>query len=343
MNRIFAEQIMGLGLGEAGTFENMTVFPLFSTAQEGIEYLTMKKALDGRYLIVTEVSSGGSVPELKVVNKADSPVLLIDGEELAGAKQNRVLNTAILLKERSETVIPVSCTEHGRWHHVSHEFYNSDVVMNPSLRARKSRSVSDSVAMTGRYRSDQGEVWEGVEELARHLNVHSETGAMRDVYKSKARDLGDYLKAFPCAPRQRGLLVFINGAVAGADILSREQAYADLHAKLVKSYALDAIVFQGAKRDVPYAEAARAFLEEARNAGGKGYPSVGHGTDYRFCGRKVVGSALIHCKTVIYAAIFGTNGGTEDGDPGQISNSRRRREYRQHSAGSHSAGSHLDY
>ena len=32
----------------------------------------------------------GSVPELEVINKANVPVLLLDGERTAGAKQNRV-------------------------------------------------------------------------------------------------------------------------------------------------------------------------------------------------------------------------------------------------------------
>ena len=40
-------------------------------------------------------SHGGSVPELKVINKAEIPILLLDGEELVGAKQNRVLNTTM--------------------------------------------------------------------------------------------------------------------------------------------------------------------------------------------------------------------------------------------------------
>ena len=96
-------------------FNNMAVIPLFTSINESPQYLTLKEALEKRLLTITEVSQSGSVPELKVVNKAEIPVLLLDGEELAGAKQNRVLNTTILLKENSETIIPVSCTEQGRW------------------------------------------------------------------------------------------------------------------------------------------------------------------------------------------------------------------------------------
>jgi len=55
------------------------------------------------------------VPELKVISQSDRPILLLDGEELVGAKQNRVLNTTILLREKAETNIQVSCVEQGRW------------------------------------------------------------------------------------------------------------------------------------------------------------------------------------------------------------------------------------
>ena len=85
------------------------------------------------------------MPELKVLNRADVSVLLLDGEELVGAKQNRVLNTSILLKAQSEGVIPVSCTEHGRWSYMSAEFAASDDVMSPTLRSLKMRSVSASL------------------------------------------------------------------------------------------------------------------------------------------------------------------------------------------------------
>jgi hypothetical protein len=43
-----------------------------------------------------EVNETGSVPELKVINRSPEMVLLLDGEELVGAKQNRIVNITIL-------------------------------------------------------------------------------------------------------------------------------------------------------------------------------------------------------------------------------------------------------
>ena len=67
-----------------------------------------------------EVSEGGHVPETEeIVNEGELSVLLLDGEELLGAKQNRVLNLTILVPAHQTCVVPVSCVESGRWHHVS--------------------------------------------------------------------------------------------------------------------------------------------------------------------------------------------------------------------------------
>ena len=57
----------------------------------------------------------GSVPFLKVANRADRPLLPLDGEELLGAKQNRILNTTVRVAAHTEVTIPVSCVEQGRW------------------------------------------------------------------------------------------------------------------------------------------------------------------------------------------------------------------------------------
>ena len=54
--------------------------------------------------------------------RGDIRVLFLEGEELVGAKQNRILNTSVLLPARSKIKIPVSCVERGRWAYKSKHF-----------------------------------------------------------------------------------------------------------------------------------------------------------------------------------------------------------------------------
>ncbi len=306
-------------------FNNMGVIPLFSPINGTPQYLTMKEALEKRLLTITEVSQGGSVPELKVVNKAEIPVLLLDGEELAGAKQNRVLNTTILLKENSETIIPVSCTEQGRWDYATAAFAESGNIMSHSLRAKKASSVHQTLKEAVSYRGNQGDVWDGIDNLSAKMKVHSRTGAMRDVYENKKEGLEGYMKAFEYIPHQKGILVMVNGRVMGLDILSLEPVYEALHAKLVKSYAMDALLQQGEKMDKGVLGKARTFIEEARQCKEEKFKSIGHGWDYRFEGPTIVGSVLVHQEMVIHMAFFET---TEGERVGRMSSASRRRRYR---------------
>ena len=61
----------------------------------GLEYLLLDEALSKNLMEVVELDNDGSVPELKVVNKSPEMILILDGEELVGAKQNRIVNTTI--------------------------------------------------------------------------------------------------------------------------------------------------------------------------------------------------------------------------------------------------------
>ena len=116
--------------GEIKEFKNLTIIPLFAeTGPKSPDYLTMEDAINSRLLIIGEKNSGGSVPELIAQNLADIPVLLLDGEEVIGAKQNRILNASILLAPKSTTVIPVSCVEAHRWSYTTENFGHSDAYL----------------------------------------------------------------------------------------------------------------------------------------------------------------------------------------------------------------------
>jgi hypothetical protein len=242
MENAVRSRLQSVQLGEAQLYKNIAIVPLIAQADGTFQYRTLGEALAAGDLAITEISNSGSVPELMVVNRGNQSVLLIDGEELAGAKQNRVLNTSILLKESSETKIPVSCTEQGRWAYNSTAFCESGHLMAYSSRSRKTRSVQCSLEASAGYKSDQLEVWMGIAKLQAQAGAQSPTSAMSDVYKARADVLRRCDEFFKPVPNQVGMLAFINGAPAGVDLVSLPAAYAKLHPKLVRSYTLEGLL-----------------------------------------------------------------------------------------------------
>lgn len=325
MEKVITEYLAGLILGEAQVYKNFVAIPLFHPVNGSPPYLTLKEALAQGMLTITELTHEGTVPELKVINKGDMAVLMLDGEELAGAKQNRVLNTTILLAGHTETVIPVSCTEHGRWSYRSHTFDDSGVVMASQVRREKARSVSFNLKTCEQYRSNQAEVWDGIATLSAKADVHSPTGAMKDIFESRSEDIDAYLNAIQLKPGQKGVAILINGSIAGLDVLSHYAAYAMLHAKLVKSYAVEAMLDQKNGGHPVSEETARRFIDAAAGANANKFKSVGLGWDIRFEAPGLIGSALEHDGSVIHLAAFSL--GEADKVP-NMAGYKRRRSYR---------------
>jgi len=113
-------------IGRKQSYRNLAVFPLLSGYAADLEYITLDETWTEDLIEVMEKDEAGSVPELKVLNKSPNMVLILDGEELVGAKQSRIVNTTILVQGKSTTVIPVSCVEQGRWAYESRAFSSED-------------------------------------------------------------------------------------------------------------------------------------------------------------------------------------------------------------------------
>ena len=101
-------------LGDPAAFGGLALVPLFPAPSLGSTTSVLTRRSD-RGLAVTEVDEAGSVSNLFVSNPLDVNVLLFEGEELVGAKQNRILDRTILIQAKSKTPVPVSCVERGRW------------------------------------------------------------------------------------------------------------------------------------------------------------------------------------------------------------------------------------
>lgn len=331
MNSPLNRLLSSLTLGETQQFENVTVTPLFFEAPPHITYFTLSQALATGRFTIGEVSQGGSVPDLRVVNELDAAVLLLDGEELRGAKQNRVTNATMLVDAHGRLIIPVSCTEQGRWSYNSDRFQDSNVVMMARHRAAKSADVKRSLEQERGHRSDQQAVWERVQDLNASLAVHSPTGAMRDAYEQHRNHLDHFTDAFPHLDGQRGLAVSVNGKLVGIEVLSRPEAYASVHPKLVQSYAIDSLTRRHADVQEFSVDYVAAFVERLLHAQESRHTSVGRGLDYRYegsdgAGAAIVGSALLVDDEPVHAAFFRI---AADGqDDGGIVGFRQRSGYR---------------
>ena len=116
-------------------------------------------------------------------NMSDQAVLVLDGEQLIGARQNRMTNRSILLPARSETEIPVFCMEHGRWGYTGDSSMKSNAPVSPSKVRRHARTLEARESERGHAPSEkalasaQGEVWNVIANLSTSYGVHSPTGA----------------------------------------------------------------------------------------------------------------------------------------------------------------------
>jgi hypothetical protein len=203
-------------LGEPVEHRGVVIAPLFPRRQPQAQYVTLEEALP-LGLRITEIDWAGSVPELLVVNPLDANVLLYDGEELVGAKQNRILNVTVLVAERSETRIPVSCVEEGRWASRSAAFAAARQTAYPELRRHKAQLLSAEPLALGLA---QSEVWSEVRSKMDRLHAASPTGAQADAFKSRDDELARLRHAFPLAPGQSGA-VFALGEAICLDYVSR--------------------------------------------------------------------------------------------------------------------------
>ena len=154
--------LSALAIGEPAIHRNLSMFPLFGAETRQPDYLTLDEGLERDACRVTEISESGSVPELAFENPSDHRILLLDGEELIGARQNRVLNITILVGAGQKIVIPVSCVEQGRWSWRSRDFASARRTMYARGRREKMAQVSASMRASGSRRSQQSAVWDSV-------------------------------------------------------------------------------------------------------------------------------------------------------------------------------------
>jgi hypothetical protein len=290
-------------VGDPIRHEALTVFPLFAPTGGEVEYVLSDEAIGSGTLTVEEVSEGGSVPNLRVSNTGDSRVLFLEGEELRGAKQNRVLNTSVLVAAHSQTTIPVSCVEQGRWRYRSRGCSSGGSHSSSKLRRHLKESVTHSLRASGRHDSDQMAVWTEVARQADSLGSNSATHAMSDTFDSYRARLDEFRERLKYVEGASGVAVAVGPNVVAVDLFDRPSTCRKVWDRLLTGVVMEALE---AREAVAPAEPARVtdLLGRLKDAAWEPAPAVGEGQEFRSDSVPTVhASALVFADAVLHGSV----------------------------------------
>ena len=277
-------------VGSPVTHDKLTVFPLFLETPMAPNYRLSEEALSDGSAVVEEVTEGGSVPNLAVDNKGDTLVLFVEGQELRGAKQNRVLNSSVLIAAKTKTVLPVSCVEQGRWRYVSKNFTSSGYHGSSKLRKVLKKSVNDSTMSGGGHSSDQRAVWGEVSRQMSSLGSESATMAMSDTMASHQPTIERHIAEVAYSEGASVLAVAIGGKIVSVDLFDAPETCRKVWPRVISGMVLDSMEERAA---ATVSEAAvTAAVETLRTASWQTVTPAGAGEDQRTESAQWHGSVL---------------------------------------------------
>lgn len=279
-------------IGKPQVVHDLVMIPLCTRTLDARTYKLLEEAISDQTADVSEISEGGSVPTLLFDNKASEPVLLIDGDTLIGAKQNRTLNISLLVPPRTRTQIPVSCVEAGRWDRQTSHFSASSSHMYASGRARMMHDVHRSMDEGLGPRADQHGVWGDIDRKMGRMGVQSPTRAMTDMYEQRGHSLDEMVQQITTTTDQIGAVFAIRDRICGLELFDHPETMALKLPKLVQSYGLDAI--DNTARPAECAiQTSEEFLFLIANAQRSEDETVGLGKHTRLQSSGVIGTALV--------------------------------------------------
>lgn len=297
--------IRDLELGEPFNYENLTIVPIYSKhASTKNEYTTLDEAVKNGDILINEIE-GGRVPQVKVTNKSGRYIFLMTGEILTGARQSRLVGKDVLLGPwNKEVVVPVYCVEHGRWDSGSYEFRTEEMAAAPVFR-------KNAVA-----RKSQQEMWDGVAEFSRSLNVASSTQNLGAAYyDADVRGRTDkYVEALSDIPRLDedavGVAVAIGRTIVTVDIFGNAGMFADLWPKLLRSYAMGALAqyYYGPEEGRITREEVQRILNRVYGAAYERRNGIALGQELSATIPDAISSALAYRGAVVHLSIFPDQG-----------------------------------
>jgi len=186
--------------------------------------------------------------------------LFVEGDQLVGAKQNRICNSSVLIAPKSFAEIPVSCVEQGRWATKSAAFASSSNAAPPEMRkilkeskreARQAFMLQQQLAeqseeqaslvheQVALHHASQGAVWEKVASMQSFHAAPSQTSSMEDVFESKRSLIERALLTFKYPQDARGWIIAINGEIQTIEMFGKKRLCKKAWARVMRGCVLE--------------------------------------------------------------------------------------------------------
>jgi hypothetical protein len=222
------------------------IFPLYTRAAADARdsprgYRLVDEALADRSLVLGEVHVRAAVERVRCENRGSAPVLFIEGQHFAGAKQDRVMNGSALVAGRSVAELPVSCVERGRWHASEAQFRAGEGAAPVGVRRALKLSVTMAALCRAGHTSDQGSIWDAIEQAQQAHGVVSATGCLGDSFRARSHVLARDKSKLSYPEGANGVAATAGGKLISLDLFDRPSTCAQLWPRLVDALALDAI------------------------------------------------------------------------------------------------------
>ena len=114
--QIFKDTFKDITFQEIININNLKIIPIqINGLSHDDRIIPFDNLFDKGLAKAEEVSADGVVSKIKIINESDNLLFISDGEAIVGAKQNRIAERSVIIKDQSDTVVPVYCVERGRW------------------------------------------------------------------------------------------------------------------------------------------------------------------------------------------------------------------------------------
>lgn len=287
-------------LGQPTTRGRLAMYPLLAERDQTPDYLLIDEAMGQGLCQVQELTEAGVVGRLLLVNRAHLPILLLDGDLLVGARQNRVLNLTMLAPAKAKTELPVSCVEQGRWSYQGRRGFHVDVQScSVNLRAAKAATLAERLRRGRVGDADQRTIWAEIQAKSARMGVRSVTRDYTALHESHGELLAELVAGFEPLPGQVGALFTLDSRILGLDLFDCPRTLTRVLPRLLRGYAIEALdpLWPSLDERSPSPE---AFFEDLRSAQPTQHPAPGLGDVAHIETHGLAANALIHAGRVLH-------------------------------------------